>query len=326
MFLYLLVPYLFLNSIKDRIKLIRLLSPKHIFTYVAIASLIDSVVVNLSGKSEYPHILGFPAILPLLPMAVILAGIIYAKKTTHKIIFLAFLGFEFVSAINRLSLGLLFNAAQMLLFIFVLHFNLRFTARFIAIFASILLINLTSILLITNPFNWTLLAAKAEGSITRQIQMENAVENFKHNIPGVIGKGLGSTWFEYIPIPETDIYSVGTSVGATSEDAMGMPVKFVFNFGPAALLHKWGIIGTIILIFLLAQYYHVSSKKIRELQRYGVDMINIRYLKAVLLISFLYAFGSYIYIGNLKESLITSLLAFYTENQINIYSKSLTTT
>ena len=200
-FLYLLVPYLFLNSIKYSTKLIGLLSPKHIFTYMAIASLIDSTVVNLSGTSEYPQILGFPAVPPLLPMAVILAGIIYAKKATHKIIFLAFLGFEFVSAVNRLSLGLLFNAAQILLFIFVLHFNLRFTARFIAIFASILLINLASLLLVTNPFNWTLLAAKAEGSITRQVQMENAVENFKHNIPGAIGKGLGSTWFEYIPIP-----------------------------------------------------------------------------------------------------------------------------
>ncbi len=313
--LYFIIPYLFLNTIKNKTGIIGLLTPKRIFIYTAISGLIDFTIVNLFGQSEYAQFLGYIAIPVLFPMSVLAVGIIYSHNKLHKLFFFIFLCFEFMNAVNRISLGVILSLITSLFFIFVLRWNLKFGLRVLTVGGAILAVNLGSILLIQNPFGWFFLDLKADGALTRQIQMQNAIENFSHNIPGVIGKGLGSTWFEYIPISETDIYSVGTSVGSTPEEAISMPVKFIFNFEPPALLHKWGIIGTICLFFFLARYYNINFNKIRKL-RYQVDKNEIKYLKAILVLSFLFAAGSFTYIGSLKPSLITSLLAFYIENKI----------
>lgn len=316
--LYLFVPYLFFYTIKRKTSYISLFTPKRLFICTAVASLIDFTIVNLFGKSEYPQFLGFPAVPVLVPMIVLSVGFAYSSVKLHRYFFLFFLCFELISAINRLSLGILVELASFLFYFFVIKLSLNFNKRFLMVLIAVLLVNLASLMFITNPFNWRILAAKAEGSLTRQIQMENVVENFGYNIPGVIGKGLGSTWFEFIQIPAKDIYSVGTSVGSTSENAMAMPVKFIFNFGPPALLYKWGVIGTVALIFLLTRYFHINFNRIKKLKQSKIGMDEIRYLEAILIISFLFVMGTFTYIGNLKPSLITSILAFYVENQIRV--------
>lgn len=320
--LYLMVPYLFLNSVKRKISITGLFTPKLLFIYAAIASLIDLVIVNLFGQSEYPKFLGFIAIPSLIPVSVTIIGVIYSKKIEHKFGFLLLMFFELLNAVNRISLGFLLQFVSIIFYMIILRMNVRFKAKFAALLSAVFIINFSIVMLIYHPLNISLLTQKKDGFITRQIQMDNALENFWHNIPGVLGKGLGVTWFEYYKIPQADIYSVGTSVGRTIEEAMRMPVKFIFNFVPPSLLHKWGILGGILLVFLITRYFYVLHQKIRKLNEAGISENQIRYISAVLLISTLFILDSFIYIGVLKTSLITSLLAFYTENNINNLSES----
>jgi hypothetical protein len=315
--LYLMVPYLFLSSVNQNVSMTGLFTPERLFIYAAIASLIDFVIVNVFGQSEFPKYLGFSAIPSLIPLSVTLVGIIYSKKFKYKFVFLSLMFFELLNAVNRIALGYLFQSMVTIFYITILRINMRFKARFAALLSAVFIINFSIVVLIYHPINVSLLAQKTGGFLTRQIQMDNALENFWHNIPGFIGKGLGSTWFEYYKIPEADIYSVGTSVGHTVEDAMDMPVKFIFNSIPPSLLHKWGILGGILLVFLITRYFHVQRQKIRQLKEDGVNENQIQYISAILLISTLFILDSFIYIGVLKTSLITSLLAFYAENNIN---------
>jgi hypothetical protein len=324
--LYLFVPYLFLSSVGKKTSIRCLFAPERIFIYVAIASLIDFVIVNMFGQSEYPQFLGFIAIPSFIPITVIVVGIIFSKKFIHKFMFFCLMSFELLNAVNRLSLGAILKVPVIIFYIIILRMNIRFKARFIALLSAVFIINLGMVILIYDPLNISLLTQKKQGFMTRRIQMDNALENFKHNIPGILGKGLGSTWFEYYKIPEVDIYSVGTSVGRTTEEAMRMPVKFIFNFQPPSLLHKWGILGSILLVFLINRYFHVLRQKIRQLDEARINENQIRYISAVLLISTLFILDSFVYIGVLKTSLITSLLAFYTENNINNLSVSLEST
>lgn len=315
--LYLLIPYLFLYSVNRKVYITGLFTPELIFIYAAVASLIDFIIVNVLGQAEYPKFLKFITIPSLIPLSVTIVGIIYSKKTRYRLLFLFLMFFEILNAVNRVSLGFIFQFMVIIFYIIILRLNMRFKARFVTLLAAVFIVNIGTVMLIYNPFNLSLLAQKKQGFMTRQIQMDNALENFWHNIPGFIGKGIGSTWFEYYKIPEVDIYSVGTSVGYIPEEAMSMPVKFVFNFVPPSLLHKWGVCGSILLVFWVTRYFHVLHQKIRQLSKTGVDEGQIRYFSAVLLISTLFALDSFVYIGVLKTSLITSLLAFYTENNIN---------
>lgn len=174
--------------------------------------------------------------------------------------------------------------------------------------------------MLDNPFQWGWLSVKADGANTRHIQMENVLLNFNRNIPGFIGKGLGSTWFEIIPVPEDDIYSVGTSVGVTSKEAMAMPVKFIFNIYAAGVLYKWGILGIVLLIGLISYYYSSMSAQISRLRRAGLASSKARWLAVYLLVGTILIFENFTYIGILKTSLMTSLMAFYVEHQIKFHA------
>jgi len=316
--LYLTVPYLFLYSIKGKEKVIKWFTPKRIFIYAAIAALIDLAIVNIWGRVEYPSNYGLPVIPSLLPISVSIVGILYARKFSLKILFLILLFLEIINSMNRLSFGILFVGIAAILYISVLRLNVNRGVRFMLILSALLIVNVSYVILLPNPLNISLLSKKKDGAVTRQIQLENVLSNFDKNIPGIIGKGLGSTWFVYTPIPEMDIYSVGTSVGKTSKEAMSMPVQFIFNSTPPSLLYKWGIVGSILLVFFITAYFHKLLKGIQELKRYHLDKDEERYLYAVLLISILFILDNFTYIGILKSSLVTSLLAFCAEHNIQL--------
>ena len=320
--LYLTVPYLFFYISRNS-AVVNWFTPKHIFIFGAIAAILDFAIVHIWGQSEYPSYLGLPPLLPLVPLPVTIVGLLFARRKSHKALFLLLFSFELVSTINRLSLGSLFNAAIALGYIVALRFRVDFKIKFVSILLGIMATNLVAVILLADPFHIPLLAPKAEGALTRQIQLENAVLNFSENIPGVIGKGLGSTWFEHVPIPSYDVYSVGTSVGKTAQESLAMPVKFIFNFGPAALLYKWGVLGTVLLAFFIAQYFERSANKLRQLGQCPANRHAVRYSYAVLIISSIFVIENFTYIGILKTSLITSLLAFYVEHNIQRMSVSL---
>lgn len=198
----------------------------------------------------------------------------------------------------------------------VLYPRVRLATRAGLILTVILAVNLAFVFLISNPFQFSLLAEKPTGSVTRSIQLENVLLNFSENIPGIIGKGWGSTWFEYVRIPEDDIYSVGSSMGVDIEEAMSLPVKFSFNWLPPAVLHKWGLLGIVLLSFLIAKFYQDLSKKIRKLHNLGLHGDEIRYLYGILAMACYFILADFLWSTSLRGAIFTSLLAFRVEKEI----------
>jgi len=322
--LYLTVPYLFLKTVNTK-RLLGWFTPPRLFFYVALATLGDFIIVHSWGKSEYPSWLGLPSILPLVPLSLLVVGVMFAPGHRWRLIFAFLMTFEVVSAFNRLSLGMLFAAAIAMGVAWILSVGkkLSYPLQVGAILFWIVAVQGVYLFLLTNPFQWPWLIAKSEGALTRQIQMENAFLNFNRNIPGIIGKGLGSTWFEIVPLEQHDIYAVGTSVAKTSEEAMSMPVKFIFNIPAAAILHKWGILGTVALISLIVLYYKKLYRWIKRLSGNVLDPSEARWLYFYLLVSTVFIIENFTYIGILKTSLMTSLLAFYVEHNIQTSRASL---
>ena len=322
--LYLTIPYLFLQVVGvERIRL--WLAPTRLFIYVGLAGLGDVAIVNWFGHVEYPSSLGLPVIPSLIPLSLVIVCALRAPSRVYRLMFIVMLALEVMNAFNRLSLGLLFQGTVTLGLVGIFYIGKKPSPP---LRASMILFWLVGtqifyLLLLTNPFQWGWLSAKSDGAHTRQIQIENVLLNFKRNIPGVIGKSLGSTWFEIVPTPEADIYAVGTSVGETYQEAMVMPVKFIFNSYLAGVLYKWGIIGLILLISLIARYHSLMSAKLDHLRRIGLNPDEARWLAVYLLVASIFIIENFTYIGILKTSLITSLMAFYVEHQIKLHAENL---
>lgn len=308
--LYLGIPFIFLWQLRDNSRICAWFSPRRIFLYSAIAAIFDFLMVTFMGASEYPSFLGYPPIRGLFPFSLLIAALIFAKNRGHKILFSLILLFEIISAVNRLSMGSIFAGIVALLYIGMFRLSVGLPARIVLVFVCILGVNLVAVGMISNPFNLEVFKWKEMGAQTRKIQLENVMLNFNENIPGVIGKGLGSTWYELAPLPEEDIYSVGTSVADSTADAMASPVKFIFNWTPPALLYKWGVLGTLALCCLVAVYFEVHVRRIRYLLRQGLSDGEYRYLYAILILSTIYIIENFTYIGEVKASMICSLLAF----------------
>jgi hypothetical protein len=254
--------------------------------------------------------LGLPTFLQLAPLPVLLVGFLTARKPAHRWIFAALLVIESVSTINRLALGSIALAVMAIPFIVLMPRRMSATVRFLLVAVTIIGTNLMSVYLLSNPLHLGLLEAKADGALTRQIEWDNVLLNYDANFPIAIGKGLGTTWFEYIQLPSIDAYAVGTSVGDTLQESRTSPVKFVFNFTAPALLYKWGFLGILLLAYFLARYFGRLQQRyqaIPPLNREGSS------LPVLMMIGFILALDNFTYIGLAKASLITSLIAFQIE-------------
>jgi hypothetical protein len=328
-FLCLTIPYLFLYTSTNSI-IGRWFTVKRIFVYSIIAGTLDLLVAwiffghFLGIPIPYPQYLGFPTMVPqILPAHVAMIGILFSVKIKYKFAFFVLALVNIVSCINTLSIGYLSILPFFLFLVIVLLLKVNTLMKAWLILASIVVLNVSLVFLMTNPFHLDLLTMKSEGATTRKVQLDNALLNFNQNIPGIIGKGWGSTWFEYIPVPEQDVFSVGTSVATESEEAMAMPVKFIFNWMPPALLHKWGAMGVILLSLLLARFYENLANRIRELKRNGLRKGMSKYLYAILIIAFCYVISDFMWNTTLAGSVFTSVLVFSVESEIKRTFRSL---
>lgn len=311
--LLLTMPFLFLYYIKIENKEIveKWISFNKVFFFVALASLMDVAIVYLFGNAEYPSFLGFPPMRLFFPIEVLVAGllVLYDKK---RWLCLVLLSFEMINAINRLALGLLYLTFTTYIYMLSLVKKMSLLHRIIIISLVIISVNTLSVFLMANPLGNILLAQKADGADTRQIQWENVLANFDQNIPGYFGKGLGSTWFVEIPLREADLYAVGTSMGEDGESSVTSSVQFIFNSTPPSLLYKWGVLGGLLLFASIAYYYNYYRNRIA--------IIENREIKEscyfVLLTSTLFIINNYTYIGLQWGSLITSVVAFLTHDMI----------
>lgn len=313
--IYLFIPYLFLAT-TDKNVIRRMFNPAKVLLFVACGALVDFLIVTIWSHAEKPSYFGWINIPQLFPVSVSLIGLMFSKKLTYRVFFAVLLGVELLNVVNSVSLSSLFSLGITLVFCYLLRVRMSFGMRFSAIFFMIILINVFSVIMISNPFSWNLLNVKSAGLETRKIQLDNALLNAQENFPGLIGKGLGATWFVYIPIPSNDIFSVGTSTGATSEGAMSSPVQFVFNWVPPVLIHKWGLLGTTLLAFLLAYYFETLVKRLRRISAAGCNPAEQRYLFGLLIVTCVFLLENTTYVGLLRNSLVLSLMVFSLENSI----------
>jgi hypothetical protein len=311
--LYLTIPYLFLLVCEDT-KLRSSLTYKRIFFLSTISGIIDFIIVYSSNSSEYPSFLGFPTFPILIPLPALIIGLFYVKRWRHISCLLILISVEITTSINRLALGYLFNSLTLLFYPQLVNLRRTRISRFLLILFFIILTNFIAAAQLTNPFNINILSAKSDGSLTRIIQLDNALINFSQNIPGIFGKGLGVTWFEYIPIPSEDIYSVGTSMGETAEDSMSSNVKFIFNWTPPVLVHKWGILGVVLLSWSFSNYIELSLRR-NHSEKFQLSPLP-QELSFLLTLSLFFIIDNFTFIGVLKSSMITSLLAFHVEDSI----------
>lgn len=320
-FLCLTVPYLFLRTLPDS-KILEWFSIKRLLIYGVIAGMIDTLIAHAFFESflgipiPYLKYLNLPTIALIFPLPVSAIGILFARKLKYKMMFLFLFLFELVNHINKVNIGYIATLVMLIALLVALYPRVRLVTRGLLILTMILTVNLVFVFLISNPFHFALLAEKPTGAVTRSVQLENVLLNFSQNIPGLIGKGWGSTWFEYVRIPEDDIFSVGTSLSVDIEEAMALPVKFAFNWQPPAVLHKWGLLGTVLLCYLIAAFYEHLSAKIRKLQNLGLHRDNVRYLYGILVIACYYILADFLWSTSLRSAIFTSLLAFGVENEI----------
>ena len=310
--LYLAVPYLFLQCCATP-RQQRWFTPPRLVTIGAVAVTLDWVLVNLRHMVEYPSLLGLPPILEVVPLPVSVIGFVYSRRLRWRLLFATTFTVELVSEVNRLALGSITAGATAIALVLVLpHLRSR-GVRFAWVLGLIVTTNLGSVYLLANPAGVPLLSSKVGGAATRVIQMQDVLLNYDSNLPIWLGKGLGSTWFEYVPLPRTDIYSVGTSLGPTADASFASNVKFIFNFQAAALLYKWGVLGGVALAWLLSSFYDRNRRRLANL---GLTEWNTRQLHAALLLALTYAYSNFVYVGIVRASLVTGLMAFYIEHQI----------
>ncbi len=106
-----------------------------------------------------------------------------------------------------------------------------------------------------------------------------------------------------------------TSVGYTAEESINSPVKFIFNWETPSTLYKWGLAGTFALLLLCVRYFDFAERRLWA-ARGVLTPSELRKLAGVLALSYLFAVQGFTYIGPLKPSLITALLAAFVEENI----------
>lgn len=313
-FLYLAAPYLFLHvcAHEDFPDWFR---PEWIFGLHTVSVLIDFGLVSLLGHSDLPSLTAFPG-LPCLAMpAVTITGLFYAPSRRGRMAFLALLIVEAANAVNRVAGFYLAATLITPLYMGAVLVSRRLLIRYVAVLTLVVGYHALWIIMIVSPPHLPLVEAKADGVVTRAIQLQNLAINFNENIPGWIGKGLGSTWFEHVPVPAEDIYSVGTSLGESAAESLDQPVKFIFNTPAAAILYKWGVIGILLQVFLITLCYSYWESKLDRISQRRPDHPRLPMLRGALMIGFLIALDTVLFVGMLQLSLSISLLMFYVERQ-----------
>jgi hypothetical protein len=264
------------------------------------------LIVYFFEAIEYPSLLGIQVFPSLLPCIVAIVGIAISKKIIHKIFFIVIMLFDIFNAVNRLSLGVVFNYMTAPLILLVFWPPVKIFSRYALLTLLLFSITIFTVYVLYNPFG--IVANKAEGAKGRVIATENFWANAQENIPGFIGKGLGSTYFDRVGRNKQDLYSVGTSMGNTFGKSDESEVLFIMH-GPMGPFYKWGLIGYLLLLFLIVRYHNYYFNKLRKLKSYLSDK-QCRLLFAELLITSWFLVNYLTSIGQVSPSMMTSLLVY----------------
>lgn len=306
--LYIITPYLLLKNVRG-LAFLRYLTPKYVLFYCVLAAVIDTGFTYLVASPEYPEFLNIPAYATIFDAGALFLWFLISKDGAFKL----FIGFvllvELVGLLNKLSLTPLYGVCYAI-FYFLISKVRRYNSRVFGSMAVFYVFQIfIPLVLLFSPVG--LMSEKSDGIVTRTIQWNNFLINASENFTGIVGKGLGSTWFEYEKMPSSDIYAVGTSMGDDVESSMALPVKFIFNFLPAGIFQKFGVIGCFFITYLICK----ACFKVSYIKSTGV------YPGAAVVVLFLMLY--YIpFVGFLRSAMIASIF-FYWHEESNCENKFL---
>ena len=113
-------------------------------------------------------------------------------------------------------------------------------------------------------------------------------------------------------------YSIGRSVGDTFEESRQMKFRYIFNWVAPVIVYRWGILGTLLLIFILSavwRNWRRESKGLNDAAAYKVIKID------ALLI--LLAFETFLFFGWPYFSFLLGLIIGHRERKLKYNEKNL---
>lgn len=276
-------------------------SSKHliyIFLIMAIGSLWDYIYVINYGVVQRPNLISFmPVMMPLIdPNFVILLMVCFKQ---HRWWLSFFLIFEILSLFNQATLGGIYGVCIAIMFILLYQRIFKEKLLFTILILSYLFI-IVALPLILYEILPYISDIKSDGLNIRKMKTLSLMDNFFTNIPILIGKGLGSTYFETVVSSYTNIYSTG--VNHTEGN-----VKFVMHT-PLAIFYKFGLIGSMIMIFILLK----TSIKLFLKHQFQKD--NLAYFLSICFPIFI--MGSLISPGIIKNAILAAIFIFISDQKI----------
>ena len=276
-------------------------SSKHliyIFLIMAIGSLWDYIYVINYGVVQRPNLISFmPVMMPMIDPSFVILLMVCFKQ--HRWWLSFFLIFELLSLFNQATLGGIYGVCMAIMFI--LLYQRLFKEKLLF---TILILSYLFILVALPLFLYEILPyisdIKSSGLDIRKMKTLSLMDNFFINIPILIGKGLGSTYFETVTSSYTNIFSTG--VNHTEGN-----VKFVMHT-PLALFYKFGLIGSMIMIFILLK----TSIKLFLKHQFQKD--NLAYFLSVCFPIFI--MGSLISPGIIKNAILAAIFIFISDQKI----------
>ena len=237
--LYLFIPFMIFKQYK------LVVSKNLIFIFFgiyALGSLYDSLYVLLFSGSEYPTKLGFLAIQDILPIPLLTGLVFFIAVKKYKILFPVLLFFEISSSINKVTLSGVYSALISLFWVVIvkIKFSYQMMRANLIIFYYFLVAFLSTFSILVLA---TFIPAKQGGFSIRKLELINFVENSMINIPIIIGKGLGSTWKEIVPIEGSSVYSTGINFLESTNN-------FIWHNSIGGVFYKFGLIGSLVLLLI----------------------------------------------------------------------------
>ena len=275
---------------------------KHIFYFFilyALGVIWDYIYVYNFGINQRPNEIYFlPTILPLFDLSFLMISFHCFKK--YRLLIFILILFEILSAFNRANLGYLLGAFTTLIYIIVYELKLSLKIHFIVILISFIFLTVFLPLIIYEILPYVS-DIKSGGLDIRKMNTLSLIDNFVSNFSIVIGKGLGSTFFETYTSEFSNVFSTGVYHQEGN-------VKFMMQT-PLALFYKLGLIGSLIMIFLLINV----SLKLLSISK----LENNNFFKFLAIIYPVFMIGSMISPGIIQYSVMIGIILFISDEKIS---------
>lgn len=295
--LYLFAPYFALSIFCKKIVITSDLVYKISFLLV-MGILLDARLIYIFGGYEYEKQINMPLILRIVPIE-LLVGMLFFLNINKKYSFVA-LVYEYLSSLNRASLGAIFYGSLGYYWVIFIKLKMRFLSKVLLMTLSYYLVIIGLPLLVMFIFS-DLIGWKKSGMQIRQVEVINFIENSTMNFPILIGKGLGATWTEVVSTEFANQFSQGHLFGSQN--------NFIWHNTLAGSFYKFGVLGSFFLIFYLS-FISVKLYKVSTVVKNDVGIFIAYSIPAFVMIN---VNGP----GELKGALLSGLLLFGANQILN---------